>query len=159
MKPVPKRWMLAMAALAPTSVARSAPPPQHVASTRPPSPYDRLPPTSYDTDAGEPDGRMPEVGACFSTRVVRVTTHLPVGRRASRGTEVHYRDGHVQVSSYDRIDAAERSRRGDPISLCVVSVPAKCPAGDFRGVMYRATDLRTRLSWVMRNALNGCGGA
>lgn len=158
MRQVQKRWLLAMAALIPIAAARPAPP-RRVASTALPRPYDRLPPSLYDADTGEPDGRMPDVGACFPTRVVNVTTHLPVGRRASRGTEVHYLDGHVQVSSYDRVDAAEHARRGDPVLLCAVSIPTDCPPGDFRGVMYRASDLRTRLSWVMRNALHGCGGA
>ena len=115
----------------------------------------RTPPAGYDEESGEPAGRMPSVGTCFSTRVQAVTTRL-VGVTGS-GTTILYDDGHAQVS-YDRIGPVERSRRGDPVQLCAVSVPQGCPAGDFRGVVYRATDLRSRRTWLMPNAEHGCGG-
>lgn len=140
--PVPRRRLLAMAALVPIAAVSPVQPPRRVASTGLPSIYDRLPPSSYNSDIGEPDGRR---GRLLPDKVVQVPTHLPVGRRSSRGTEVHYRDGHVQVLSYDLIDAAEHATRGDPMLLCVVSIPPDCPAGDFPGVMYRTIDLRCKL--------------
>ncbi len=115
----------------------------------------RTPPAGWDEDSGEPDGRMPKLGACFLTRVKAVTTRL-VDVPGS-GTSILYDDGHAQVS-YDRVAPAERSRRGDPVRLCAVSVPQGCPAKDFRGVVYRATDLAARRTWLMPNAEHQCGG-
>ena len=107
------------------------------------------------TESGEPAGRMPDPGSCIMTRVYQVTTRLI--HITNSGTTIIYQDGHAQVS-YDHVRNAERARRGDPVRLCVVSVPKDCPPHDFRGVMYRATDLRRHLKWSMRNAEHGCGG-
>lgn len=115
----------------------------------------RTPPAGYDEQSGEPSGRMPSVGTCFSTRVRAVTTRL-IGIPGS-GTSILYDDGHAQVS-YDRVAPAERSRRGDLVRLCAVSVPQSCPAKDFRGVVYRARDLATHRTWLMPNAEHQCGG-
>ena len=107
-------------------------------------------------EAGEPGRRMPRAGSCHQTIVKEVTSRL-IGVRGS-GTTIIYTDGHAQVS-YDRIREAERSRPGDAVRLCVVSIPRNCPIGDLRGVMYRATNLRTLRSWSALNAEHSCGGA
>lgn len=106
--------------------------------------------------SGEPAGHMPSLGSCMSTTVAQVTTRLE-GVRDS-GTAVIYADGHAQVS-YDRVPNATHARRGDPVRLCAIEVPADCPPKDFRGVVYQATDLRRHLTWTMRNAEHGCWGA
>lgn len=113
-------------------------------------------PPSSDDESGEPDGRMPTEGSCHLTKIREVTSRL-IGIPQS-GTSILYTDGHAQVS-YDRITAAEHSQQGDRVRLCVVSVPSRCPVGDFRGVIYRATNLYTRRSWLMPNAEHYCGGA
>ena len=112
------------------------------------------PPFTYES--GEPDERMPRVGQCFATRVLEVDSRIT--GVADSGTTILYGDGHAQVS-YDRVVAAERSRRGDPVRLCAVSLPEDCPRNDFRGVMYQAFNLRTHRTWRMLNAEHHCGGA
>ena len=59
---------------------------------------------------------------------------------------ISYANGGGQVS-YDTIPEIHRSRVGDPVRLCLVSIPEDCPPGDDRGKVYSATNLRTGESW------------
>ena len=58
-----------------------------------------------------------------------------------------------------RSPAIARSRPGDPIRLCLVSIPKHCPPGDDRGRFYKATNLRTGKSWTLPDSEHMCGGA
>ena len=61
--------------------------------------------------------------------------------------------------SYDEVPDIARSRPGDPIRLCLVSIPKHCPPGDDRGRFYKATNLRTGKSWTLPDSEHMCGGA
>jgi hypothetical protein len=95
-------------------------------------------------------------GACAATRVKEVGYRLE--GMPDSGSAISYRNGGYQVS-YDRIPAMAASRPGDPVRLCLVSVPRHCPRGDARGRVYRATNLRTGRTWTAPNAEHSCGGA
>jgi hypothetical protein len=96
------------------------------------------------------------VGQCSGTTIERIGPRLQ-GQPGS-GSGVLYVNGGTQVS-YEVIAAVHRSRRGDRVRLCLVSIPKNCPPGDDRGRMYRATNLRTGESWTAPNAQHSCGGA
>jgi len=101
------------------------------------------------------------VGECFSTRVRRVGTRLQEhdGRLVpGSGSEIDLADGHSNVS-YDQLPGIDRSRRGDRVRLCVIGLPAGCPRGDTRGILYRGVNLRTHLSWKATDEEHQCGGA
>ncbi len=99
-------------------------------------------------------------GECFKTRVGRITNRLEDQGRpvAGSGSAIVLADGHYNVS-YDQLPAIDRSRPGDPVRLCVLSVPHHCPPNDNRGITYRGRNLRTGLSWRATDAEHFCGGA
>ena len=104
--------------------------------------------------------RREHVGQCFHTRVARVETRLEDkdGPVASSGSQIELADGHVNVS-YDQEPAIDHSKVGDPVRLCVARLPTRCPAGDHRGIIYRAQNLRTGGRWTLADAEHMCGGA
>lgn len=106
-----------------------------------------------------PAGAAPlptRLGACSITTVKQVETRLE-GMPGS-GSAIAYENGGYQVS-YDRIPPIEASRPGDPVRLCLVSLPKNCPPGDARGRTYRATNLRSKETWTAPDAEHSCGGA
>lgn len=96
------------------------------------------------------------IGACAETTIRTVGSRLE--GVADSGTGVSYANGGFQVS-YDVIPALRRSRRGDRVRLCLVSIPTDCPPGDERGRIYRGTNLRTGESWTAPDSGHLCGGA
>jgi hypothetical protein len=96
------------------------------------------------------------VGACSVTRVKQVEFRLE-GMPGS-GSAICYVNGGYQVSC-DRIAAMAASRRRGPVRLCLVSIPKKCPPGNRRGRIYRATNLRSGGAWTAPDAEHSCGGA
>jgi uncharacterized protein YecT (DUF1311 family) len=74
------------------------------------------------------------------------------------GTSVAFANGVRQVS-YDRVLRVLKSRLGDPVRICLVSIPRHCPPGDNRGRVYEVTNLRTRTRWKLPDASHSCGGA
>ena len=96
------------------------------------------------------------VGSCSVTTIERIGSRLD-GHPES-GSGVVYANGGTQVS-YEVIAALHRSRPGDRVRLCLLSIPANCPPGDDRGRVYRATNLRTGASWMAPDAQHSCGGA
>ena len=96
------------------------------------------------------------VGQCSETTIERTGPRLQ-GQPGS-GSGVRYANGGTQVS-YEVIAALVRSRPGDPVRLCLISIPQNCPPGDDRGRMYGATNLRTGESWTAPDAQHSCGGA
>jgi hypothetical protein len=48
---------------------------------------------------------------------------------------------------------------GDPIKLCLFSIPLHCPKGDERGREYAALDLRNHRWWNLGDSEHMCGGA
>ena len=108
-------------------------------------------------------GNLPTVvGQCDRTTITQIGTRLTDGTTgnpiAGSGSAIWYADGGYQVS-YDTVQGITNSRVGDEINLCLVSVPSDCPAGDNRGLVYQATNLRTSENWQAQNSEHGCGGA
>jgi hypothetical protein len=101
-------------------------------------------------------GLPQRVGQCVETRIKQVTTRLEGA--ADSGSAVEFDNEGYQVS-YDRVPAVDNSRAGDPVTLCLVSIPKGCPPGDNRGRRYRATNKRTHQRWTLPDAEHMCGGA
>lgn len=97
-----------------------------------------------------------QVGRCSVTTVKQIESRLD-GMPGS-GSAISYVNGGYQVS-YDTIPGIQSARAGDQVKLCLVSIPRDCPAGDVRGRVYRATNLRSGKSWTAPDAEHGCGGA
>ncbi len=102
-------------------------------------------------------GDLPKkVGECANTTIKSVGSRLDGA--PDSGSAVSFANGGYQVG-YDRVPAIERSKRGDPVSMCLVSVPQGCPKGDDRGRTYRTTNQRTHQSWTLADSTHSCGGA
>jgi hypothetical protein len=96
------------------------------------------------------------VGACVRTTIKSIETRLQ-GVPGS-GSAVSFGNGGYQVS-YDAVPAIERSKAGDRVWMCLVSIPRHCPKGDNRGRVYRTTNLRTHQIWKLPDSEHMCGGA
>jgi hypothetical protein len=96
-----------------------------------------------------------EIGACSETTIEDIGYRLG---DPNSGSAISYANGGGQVS-YDTIPEIHRSRVGDPVRLCLVSIPEDCPPGDDRGKVYSATNLRTGESWEAPDSQHSCGGA
>lgn len=101
-------------------------------------------------------------GTCVWTKIKRLEHRLGEGKDGpfvpDSGSAVTFVNGGNQVS-YEELDAVHNSRAGDPVMMCLVSIPQNCPKGDNRGRMYTTTNLRTFESWTMADAEHYCGGA
>ena len=95
-------------------------------------------------------------GHCVETRIAELSSRLEGA--PDSGSGITYDNGIYGVS-YETVPEVQNSRVGDPIRLCLVSIPKGCPAGDDRGKEYRATNLRTHQSWKLPDAEHMCGGA
>jgi hypothetical protein len=114
-------------------------------------------PLSSAAQASALAGGLPiQVGQCTLTSVKSVGTRLE-GTPGS-GSAIEYADGGDQVS-YDQVLGIDDSHAGDPIKLCLASLPQNCPAGDDRGKVYDATNLRTGETWSEADSEHSCGGA
>jgi hypothetical protein len=102
------------------------------------------------------------VGQCANTAIKDVASRLVDGVTnqpvPGSGSAVNFANGGYQVS-YDTLAAISGSRAGDPVQMCLVSIPKGCPPGDDRGRMYKTTNLRTRQSWMLPDSQHSCGGA
>jgi hypothetical protein len=102
-------------------------------------------------------GDLPKkVGECVNTTIKSVGSRLDGA--PDSGSAVSFANGGYQVG-YDRVPAIEQSKRGDAVSMCLVSVPQNCPKGDDRGRTYRTTNQRTRQTWTLADSTHSCGGA
>ena len=101
------------------------------------------------------DPLLTEIGACSETTIADIGYRLG---DPDSGSAISYANGGVQVS-YDTIPEIHRSRVGDTVRLCLVSVPEDCPPDDDRGKVYSATNLRTGESWEAPDSQHSCGGA
>ena len=108
-------------------------------------------------------GGLPvRIGQCATTTVKKVETRLADGATnqpmPGSGSAIELENGGYQVS-YDQVPAVDRSRPGDPVRMCLVSIPRHCPPGDDRGRVFKTTNLRTRGSWSLPDSEHECGGA
>lgn len=101
-------------------------------------------------------------GTCAWTKIKRLEHRLGEGKNGpflpDSGSAVEFTNGGSQVS-YEELDAVHHSRVGDPVMMCLVSIPHPCPRGDNRGRVYTTTNLRTEESWTMADSEHRCGGA
>jgi hypothetical protein len=102
------------------------------------------------------------VGTCVRTSIREVSQRLEDGAThrpmPDSGSAVEFANGLYQVS-YDQVPEVNRSRRGDPVFVCLMNLPQHCPPGDVRGKLYTTTNLRTEESWTLPDSEHGCGGA
>lgn len=102
------------------------------------------------------------VGQCADTTVQKVETRLVDGTTnapvAGSGSAITFANGGYQVS-YDQEPAVDSSRPGDPVRMCLASIPQDCPPGDNRGREYKTTNLRTHRTWSLPDSEHSCGGA
>lgn len=108
-------------------------------------------------------GAVPtQPGTCTWTKIKRLEHRLGEGKDGpfvpDSGSAVVFENGGNQVS-YEELDQIHRSRAGDPVMMCLVSIPHPCPRGDNRGRVYTTTNLRTQESWTIPDSEHRCGGA
>ena len=109
------------------------------------------------------DQPMPKaLGQCALTHIAALTTRLgddPLeGADPSAGSLVQFSNDGVQVS-YERDYGLANSQVGDPVVVCLISIPRDCPAGDERGRVFYGVDLSLHGSWVLPDSQHMCGGA
>lgn len=95
---------------------------------------------------------------CVTTRIKQLGSRLEGQPESQSGSEVIYANGIFGVS-YELVPALQHSRVGDPVRLCLISLPEDCPKGDDRGKIYAAKNLRTGARWELPDAEHMCGGA
>lgn len=114
------------------------------------------------TSIASADSLPTKIGQCTNTTIKDIGTRLEDNTTRQpipgSGSAVDFANGGHQVS-YDTIAAVTQSRAGDPVRMCLVSIPRGCPPGDDRGRMYKTTNLRTRGVWTLPDAEHQCGGA
>ena len=93
---------------------------------------------------------------CIHTRISELGSRLE--GQPDSGSAVVYESGVTGVS-YDAIAAIQMSRVGDPVIVCLTSIPKGCPAGDDRGKTYSAQNQRTGGRWELPDSEHECGGA
>jgi hypothetical protein len=104
-------------------------------------------------------GELPtRVGACGESTIAFIGGRLEGDDSFETGTAVQFDNGGAQIS-YDRVEAVVNSSVGDPVRICLVSIPEDCPPGDDRGRIYATTNLRTGESWELPDSQHMCGGA
>ncbi|WP_247032184.1 MULTISPECIES: lysozyme inhibitor LprI family protein [unclassified Neorhizobium] len=110
----------------------------------------------------KPSPTLPQkIGQCAVTNVTAV--HPRVGQDPVKdedynsGTGIEYANKGYQVS-YAREEALIASKPGDKVTMCLISTPKRCPAGDDRGREYFVTNARTGQSWAMADSQHACGG-
>lgn len=102
---------------------------------------------------------FPKLGSCYVSRVTAVEGRLDGDTATGQsGSQVEFGNGVFQVS-YETVPGIVHSRKGDKITMCVFKLPEACPRGDFRGVVYRTYNWRTKEKWTLPNAEHNCGGA
>jgi len=102
------------------------------------------------------------IGQCVETTIAVISDRaghdIRIPLKDRMGTEVYYSNGGAQFS-YVEEAPVDRSRVGDRVRMCLVSVPKNCPQGDNRGKVYKTWNLRTGEVWSLSDALHMCGGA
>ena len=100
--------------------------------------------------------KLKKVGQCEKTQIESIGVRM--AQLPDSGTVIVYTND-IAGFSWVPIKKVHQSRVGDPIRLCLVSIPKGCPKGDDRGKLYIAVNLRTGARWRHYDSLHNCGGA
>jgi uncharacterized protein len=102
------------------------------------------------------------IGQCASTHIETLTTRLGDDPLETAGPEAGsaatFTNGGTAVS-YDREPGLAASKVGEPVEMCLISIPRDCPTDDERGRVYYALDLIAKGSWALPDSQHMCGGA
>ena len=101
---------------------------------------------------------FPKLGSCYVSRIAVVEGRLGGSPDGDSGSQVVFRNGVIQTD-YEVVRPIIRSRVGDKVTMCVIELPKDCPPNDFRGVVYRTHNWRTKENWTLPNSAHDCGGA
>lgn len=96
------------------------------------------------------------IGECARSSVYNTGPRLV--NSPTSGTSIEFSNG-IDLVSYDIVPAAQNSKSGDPVNICLISIPKNCPPGDDRGRLYTVTNLRTNRNFTMSDSQHSCGGA
>jgi hypothetical protein len=100
------------------------------------------------------------VGECTVTKIASVGASAEHDPESQYGyADIAYENQGRQVSGYTYNEAVAKSRVGDEVLLCLVSIPKNCPPGDDRGKVYSGTNFRTGAYWLLPDSKHTCGGA
>ena len=121
---------------------------------------------ALDTAARNPDAAdqpLPSaIGQCASTHIKTLTTRLgddPLETASPEaGSAATFTNGGTAVS-YDREPGLASSKVGDPVIMCLISIPRDCPKDDERGRVYYSVDLTAKGTWALPDSEHLCGGA
>ena len=105
-----------------------------------------------------PEHGFPKLGSCYESRITAVEGRLGARPDSDSGSQVEFKNGVIQTS-YDVVRAIVRSRVGDKVTMCVIELRKDCPPNDYRGVVYRTHNRRTKENWTLSNSEHDCGGA
>jgi uncharacterized protein len=116
-----------------------------------------------EAQPGDAEQPMPtKVGECTLTHIADLMTRIgnPLeGASADEGSQVLLANDGLLVS-YEREFGLTASQVGDPVAVCLMSIPRDCPAGDDRGRMYYGVNLaRQMATWALSDSVRMCGGA
>ncbi|RUX91801.1 hypothetical protein EN935_16595 [Mesorhizobium sp. M7D.F.Ca.US.004.03.1.1] len=102
------------------------------------------------------------IGQCASTHIETLTTRLGDDPLETAGPEAGsaatFTNGGTAVS-YDREPGLAASKVGEPVEMCLISIPRDCPKDDERGRVYYSLDLVAKGSWALPDSQHLCGGA
>ena len=108
------------------------------------------------------DQALPKrIGDCAMTHIAELGTRFgdPLdGADPNAGTAVTFTNHGGQVS-YELENSLYDAKVGDPVAMCLISIPRDCPKGDTRGRVYYGLDARTGGAWSLPDSQHMCGGA
>jgi len=102
------------------------------------------------------------IGKCSFTHIATLTARIgddPLATASPEaGSAATFTNGGTAVS-YDREPGLVSASVGDPVVMCLISIPRDCPQGDVRGRVYYAVDLARKGTWALPDSQHMCGGA
>jgi hypothetical protein len=90
-------------------------------------------------------GRPQRVGDCADTKIEYIGKRI--GGATGTRNVVRFLNG-LQLG-YNSAPAIDRSRKGDLVRVCLVSIPSGCPKNYLGRALYSTTNLRTGRRWTL----------
>lgn len=100
-----------------------------------------------------------QIGACVRTTFTVISDRFGGDPRSpdAAGMSALLSNGGF-VTTYGADQVLISSRVGDPVEMCLTSLPDHCPPDDERGKEYSITNLRTHGRTILPDAQHMCGG-